>query len=204
MVLGSYLEAGFAISQASLEIYDPNTNTWTLKEFSDAENKSELSRYGHKLLHIEATTDSGYHEQVGIVGGVTAYEANNIIFSRTIFMFDTSGEWISGCTADVSQDEGRRWFTLSEYSVDEKQVFMIAGGQSSGGVSADGIIFSFKYDETSQNFCGFDRTRSYGYVAGAGNDSALNGLPLAVPRFLHAATNLGNGQIMLVGWKPWQ
>jgi|GEM_PF-7006942 len=205
--VGSYLDTGFAISQASLEIYDPNTDSWTLKEFSEQENKSELSRYGHKLLHIEATTDSGYHEQIGIVGGVTSYEALRTDYSKTIYMFDTNGDWISQDCQPSITGGGRKWFTLSEYSVDEKQVFMMAGGAYSEAVDtsrslvlrSDGVIFSFKYDETAQNFCGFDRTRSYGYVAGAGTDAALSGLPLAVPRYLHAASNIGNGQILIVG-----
>ena len=201
----SYVD-GVAISQASLELFDPNTNQWTFKEDSTTVD-SDVSRYGHKLLHLEFTDEMGaYHEQLAVVGGVSSRNTSGNSYPVGVPMFNTSGDWLTtACSPSIFKANGRAWFAVNEYQVDEKQVFVLSGGAyvdnspSNKGivVEPDGIIFAFKYDSVSQGFCNMERTRSYGVING--EPAALDGLPMAVPRYYHAATNLNNGQILLVG-----
>lgn len=193
----SYID-GKPVSQSTLEIFDPNTNSWTLKADSTLDN-SPASRYGHKVLHLEATDDIGYHEQIAVIGGVSAPDTNTVNYPAEAYMFTKDGDFKNESCTPTVKGSGRRWFSLTEYQIDEKQAFVMAGGFDSSALKADGIIFAFKYDPTKTEFCSIERTRSYGVVAGAGEDSALDGLPLAVPRYFHAATNLNDGQILLVG-----
>lgn len=195
------------VTTASVEILDVNTSSIVVyhNEYDTGDTYKNISRSGHKLIHLEAVVGV-YTERIAIVGGSSRPDAGTSrpdagtspYYYTDVVMLDTTGAK-TGCTLAFPSDveANRTWFSLNEYRVDSKTVYLMAGGQWEQGINQTGVIMAFNAEAT-EPFCEWDRTRVYG----GSSEARPTMIPMAVSRFGHASTYMQNGQILLVGGKP--